>query len=116
MKNASKEEKIGFDIVYNALSEPVRMIAANAGEDAGWVLRKVEDSQNGDYGFDAANLEFGSMYKKGIVDPAKVVRTALENAASVATMVLTTEALVTDLPEKKSDTPAMPGGGMDMGY
>jgi chaperonin GroEL len=56
------------------------------------------------------------MFKKGIVDPAKVVRTAMENAASVAIMILTTEALVTDLPEKKENTPAMPGGGMDMGY
>ena len=104
-----EEEKVGFDIVYNALAEPVKMLATNSGADAGWVLRKVEEEKAADYGFDAMTLDFGSMYKKGIVDPAKVVRTAIENAASVATMILTTEALVTDLPEKKEE---MPGGGM----
>lgn len=104
-----EEEKIGVDIVYNALAEPLRMIAANSGADAGWVLRKVEESKTSDFGFDAMELDFGSMYKKGIVDPAKVVRSAIENASSVAIMVITTEALVTDLPEKKDD---MPGGGM----
>ena len=85
------------------------MLATNSGADAGWVLRKVEEDKAADFGFDAMTLDFGSMYKKGIVDPAKVVRTAIENAASVATMILTTEALVTDLPEKKDE---MPGGGM----
>lgn len=101
------EHKIGVDIVYQALAEPVRMIASNSGADAGWVLRKVEEAKDSDFGFDANTLEFGSMYKKGIVDPAKVVRSALENAASVATMILTTEALVTDIPEKK-ETPTAP--------
>ncbi len=109
------EEKTGVDIVYQALAEPVKMIAANSGADAGWVLRKIEEAKDTDYGFDALTLEFGSMFKRGIVDPAKVVRSALENASSVAIMVLTTEALVTDLPEKK-ETPQVPGGGMDMGY
>ncbi len=104
-----EEEKVGFDIVYNALAEPLKMLATNSGADAGWVLRKVEEDKAADFGFDAMTLDFGSMYKKGIVDPAKVVRTAIENAASVATMILTTEALVTDLPEKKDE---MPGGGM----
>ena len=87
------------------------MIAKNAGADSGWVLKKIEEAKDNDYGFNALTLEFGSMYKQGIVDPAKVVRSALENAASVATMILTTEALVTDIPEKKensSSTPAMP--------
>jgi chaperonin GroEL len=97
------------------------MIARNSGVDAGWVLRQVEDSTKPDFGFDSQTLEFGSMLKKGIVDPAKVVRIGLENAASVAMMILTTEALVTDLPEKKDSAPAMPagmggmGGGMGMG-
>ena len=103
------EEKIGVDIVYEALEQPLRMLAANAGADSGWVLRKVDESKITDFGFDAMNLDFGSMYKKGIVDPAKVVRSTIENASSVAIMVLTTEALVTDLPEKKDE---MPGGGM----
>src|SRR3990167_8376730 len=102
------EEKTGVDIVYRSLAEPLKMIAANAGADAGWVFRKVEEAKNGDYGFDALTLEFGSMFKRGIIDPAKVVRTALENAASVAVMVLTTEALITDLPEKDKAAPAAP--------
>jgi chaperonin GroEL len=105
------EEKTGVDIVYKALAEPVRKIAENCGVDAGWVLRKIEESKDKDFGFDAVTLEFGSMLKRGIVDPAKVVRSALENAASVATMILTTEALITDIPEKKENsasTPSMP--------
>ncbi|MFN4212483.1 MAG: chaperonin GroEL [Microgenomates group bacterium] len=107
-KMESDEEKTGVDIVYKALAEPLKMIATNAGVDAGWVLKKVEEAKDNDYGFDALTLEFGSMFKRGIVDPAKVVRSALENASSVATMVLTTEALVTDIPEKKESTPAAP--------
>lgn len=102
------EEKTGVEIVYRALAEPIKMLAQNAGADAGWVLRKVEESKDTDYGFDALSLEFGSMFKRGIVDPAKVVRNALENAASVAMMILTTEALVTDIPEKKENTPSTP--------
>ncbi len=115
------EEKVGVDIVYKALAEPITMIASNSGQDAGWVLKTVEASKDPDYGFDSMKLDFGSMFKKGIVDPAKVVRTALENATSVATMILTTEALVTELPEEKPSGPGgMPGGmggmgGMDMG-
>jgi len=99
------EEKTGVDIVYKALAEPIRMIAKNAGVDSGWVLKKVEEAKDPDYGFNALTLEFGSMYKQGIVDPAKVVRSALENATSVATMILTTEALITDIPEKKESQP-----------
>lgn len=111
------EEKTGVDIVYKALSQPVSMIAQNSGVDAGWVLRKVEESKEDDFGFDAMMLDFGSMFKKGIVDPAKVVRSALENAASIAIMILTTEALVTDIPEKNpatggAATPGGMGGGM----
>jgi chaperonin GroEL len=105
-----EEEKTGVDIVYKAMAEPIAMIVKNAGVDAGWVLRKVDEAKDLDYGFDALTLEFGSMFKKGIVDPAKVVRTALENASSVAIMILTTESLITDIPEKKKETPAMPGG------
>lgn len=112
----SIEEKTGADIVYQALGQPVSMIAQNSGADAGWVLRKVEEAKEADYGFDSVTLEFGSMLKKGIVDPAKVVRTAIENAASVASMILTTETLVCDIPEKKPEMPAMPQGMGGMGY
>lgn len=111
------EEKTGVDIVYQALAEPVKMIASNSGADAGWVLRTIEDAKEADYGFDAMTLQFSSMFKKGIIDPAKVVRSALENAASVGTMILTTEALVTDLPEKTPPTaPPTPDMGGMGGY
>ncbi|OGK31640.1 chaperonin GroL [Candidatus Roizmanbacteria bacterium RIFCSPLOWO2_01_FULL_42_14] len=107
-----EEEKVGIDIVYQSLAEPVRMLAQNSGMDSGLVLNKIEESTTADFGFNARTLTFGSMLKQGIVDPTKVVRSALENAASVATMILTTEALVTDIPEKKegSMNPDMSGG------
>lgn len=106
-----EEEKVGVDLVYQALSEPVNMIVKNAGVDPGWVVKKIEGGKEEDFGYDALNLEFGPMFKKGIVDPAKVVRAALENAASVAIMILTTEALVTDIPEKDKEKQSMPGQG-----
>jgi len=105
---ASPDEKVGIDILYNALSEPIRWIAKNAGADEGWVMRQVEDSKVNDYGFNVMTMNFGSMIADGIVDPAKVTRSAVQNAASIGMMVLTTEALVTDLPEKKE--PSMPAG------
>ena len=110
---STEEEKVGIDIVYQALAEPIIMLAQNSGIDSGWALRKVEDSKDADYGFNAATLEFGSMLKMGIVDPTKVVRSSLENAGSVSMMILTTEALVTDIPEKKdAGMPNPMGGGM----
>lgn len=102
------DEKVGVDILYQALGEPLRWIAKNAGADEGWVMKKVEESKVNDYGFNVLKMEFGSMLADGIVDPAKVTRTAVQNAASIGMMVLTTEALITDLPEKKES--AMPGG------
>lgn len=104
------DEKTGVDILYQALADPLRWIAKNAGADEGWIMRKVEENKGADYGFNALSMEFGSMLADGIVDPAKVTRSAVQNAASIGMMVLTTEALITDLPEKK-ETPAMPGGG-----
>lgn len=112
------DEQIGIDIVRNALEQPVRWLAKNAGEDDGYVLRKIDESKIVDYGYNAYTGEFGSMTKFGILDPVKVTRNALRHAASVAMMVLTTEGLVTDIPEKKDESPAggMPGmGGMGMG-
>ncbi len=109
------DEKTGVDIVYKALSEPMRGIARNAGVDDGWVVKEVEkETKVKDYGFNALTLSFGPMISQGIVDPTKVTRTALQNAASVATMILTTECLVTDLPEKKESV-GMPGGMGGMG-
>ena len=95
-----------------ALEQPIRWLAKNAGEDDGYVLRKIEEASDTDYGFNALTGEFGSMTKFGILDPLKVTRSALQNAASVAMMVLTTEGLVTDIPEEKKENPA-PAGGMD---
>lgn len=109
------EEKTGVDIVYNALAEPIKKIAENCGVNPGEVIYRVEKEENPDYGFDAMNLEYGPMIQKGIVDPAKVVRSALQNAASVASIILTTDALVTDKPEPKSDAGAGGMGGMGGG-
>jgi chaperonin GroEL len=112
-----EDEKIGIEIVKESLEQPLRWLAKNAGEDDGYVLRKVEEAKDADYGFDALTGEFGSMTKFGILDPLKVTRSALQNAASVAMMVLTTEGLVTDIPEEKNastgSAPAGMGGGMD---
>jgi chaperonin GroEL len=120
VKSENEDEQIGVDIVNAALEQPIRYLARNAGEDDGYVLRKIEDSKKLDYGYNALTGKFGSMYEMGIVDPLKVTRAALQNSASVAMMVLTTEALITDLPEEKkeNDAPAAmpPGGGMGMDY
>jgi len=108
------DEKIGIQILRRALEEPMRQIAANAGKDGSVVIEEVKKLEKGK-GYDAAKDEYTVMMAAGIIDPAKVARTALQNAASVASSVLTTEAAVTDLPEKKSDMPEMPaGGGMGM--
>ena len=113
-----EDEKIGIDIVYQALSEPMRWIVQNAGADAGWVIKKVEDSKISDYGFNVMTMQFGSIMAAGVLDPAKVTRTALQNAASVGVMVFTTEALITDIPEKNTQASGspMPGAGMGMDY
>jgi chaperonin GroEL len=108
-----QDEKVGIDILYQALGEPIRWIAKNAGADDGWVLKTVEENKVADFGFDAMDMTFKSMITAGILDPAKVTRIALQNAVSVGMMILTTEALITDLPEKKDGAGGgMPGGGM----
>lgn len=119
IKVENNEEKIGVDIVRTALEQPVRWLAKNSGVDDGYVLRTIEDKlakggKNADYGFNANTNKFGSMLEQGILDPVKVGRSALQNAASVASMVLTTEVLVTDIPEEEKE-PQMPQGGMGMG-
>lgn len=110
---ATDDEKMGIDILYQALGMPLRMIVKNAGVDEGWVVRMVEDNKTPDYGYNVLTNDFGSMLEAGIVDPAKVTRSSLQNAASVAVMVLTTECLVTDIKEPEK-APAM-GGGMPSG-
>ncbi|EJO5347678.1 chaperonin GroEL [Clostridium botulinum] len=108
--------KLGIDIVRKALEEPVRQIASNAGVEGSVIIEKVKASETG-VGYDALNDKYVNMVKTGIVDPTKVTRSALQNAASVASTFLTTEAAVADIPEKENNTPAMaPGMGMDGMY
>jgi len=107
------DEKIGLDILRHALEQPFRWLLKNAGMDDGYYLKLVLESKDDDFGVNVATGATGSMTKFGIIDPAKVTRSALQNAASVATMILTTEALVTEIPQKK-DAPT-PGGAPGMG-
>jgi len=104
------DERVGFKIVKRALEEPIRQIAENAGLDGAVISEKAKNEKKG-IGFDAAKMEWVDMLKAGIIDPAKVTRSALQNAASIASLLLTTECAITDIPEKK-EAPAMPGGGM----
>ncbi|MDR2965406.1 MAG: chaperonin GroEL [Treponema sp.] len=104
------DEKVGFKIVKRALEEPIRQIAENAGLDGAVIAERAKNEKKG-MGFDAAKMEWVDMMKAGIIDPAKVARSALQNAASIASLLLTTECAMTDIPEKK-EMPAMPGGGM----
>jgi chaperonin GroEL len=103
----SEDERVGVRIIQKALEEPIRWIAQNAGLDGAVVLDKVKNSK-GAFGFNAATESYEDLVKSGIVDPTKVVRTALQNAASVAGLLITTEAMIADKPEKKKDAPAMP--------
>jgi chaperonin GroEL len=103
----SEDERVGVRIIQKALEEPIRWIAQNAGLDGAVVLDKVKNSK-GAFGFNAATESYEDLVKSGIVDPTKVVRTALQNAASVAGLMITTEAMIADKPEKKKDGPAMP--------
>ncbi len=108
------DKKIGVDIVRRALEEPIRQIANNAGQEGSVVTEKVKN-EKGAFGFDASQDEYTDMIKAGIIDPTKVVRLALQNAASVASLMITTEAIVADKPEKKAPYPPMPPGGGGMG-
>ncbi len=110
-ENLVEDEKIGIRILKRALVQPLWWIAHNSGEKADAVLETVRKN-SGDYGFDALTGEFGPLVAKGIIDPLKVTRTALQNAASIGVMILTTEGLITDIPEKKETPGGMPPGGM----
>jgi chaperonin GroEL len=108
IESLADDEKVGFRIVQRALEEPIRQIAVNAGLDGSIVADKAKHEKKG-IGFDAANMVWTDMVKAGIIDPAKVTRYALQNAASIASLMLTTECIITDLPEKEDPMP--PGGG-----
>ena len=117
-KGENDDQEAGVNIIRRALQSLVRQIAENAGDEASIVVGKVLDKDQDNYGYNAQTSEYGDMIAMGIVDPVKVVRTALQNAASVASLLITTEAMIAELPKK--DAPAgMPGGmggmgGMDM--
>jgi chaperonin GroEL len=111
---AEGDEQIGINIVKRAITEPLRMIAENAGEEGAVVLGKVLEAKDQNFGFNAFNGEYEDLVKAGVLDPTKVVRTALQNAGSIASLMLTTEALVAEIPEKK-EAPAAPGHGGGMG-
>ena len=114
MSSLTEDEKVGFKIVKRALEEPIRQIAENAGLDGAVIAEKAKEKKG--VGFDAAKMEWTDMVKAGIIDPAKVTRSALQNAASIASLLLTTECAITDIPEKQAG-PAMPSpdmGGMGM--
>jgi chaperonin GroEL len=111
LKSDNEDQRVGIEIVRKAIQVPLRQIAENAGEDGAVIAGKVLDKDDYAYGFDAQSGEFKDLVKAGIIDPTKVVRTALQDAASVAALIITTEAGVTERPEKKA-AGGMPGGGM----
>lgn len=111
-KGANADQEAGINIVRKALQSLVRQIADNAGDEASIVVGKVLDVNDDNYGYNAATSQYGDMIAMGVVDPVKVVRTALQNAASVASLLITTEAMIAELPKKESAMPQMPGGGM----
>ena len=114
IKDSNEDVQAGINIVLKALEAPIRQIAENAGVEGSIVVGKITDQNDPDYGFDAQNEKYGDMFKAGIVDPAKVVRTALQDAASIAGLLVTTEAMIAELPKKDGPAaPQMPGGGMD---
>ena len=113
LKTANDDQRVGIDIVRRALETPLRQIAENAGHDGAVVAGKLSEAGDETRGFDAQKEVYVDMFKAGIVDPTKVVRAALQDAASVAGLLITTEAMVAEKPEEKSSTPAMPDmGGM----
>ncbi len=112
VKGGNADQNVGVDIIRRALQTPLRQIAENSGHDGAVVAGKLLESKEPNYGFDAQKEEYTDLVKAGIIDPTKVVRTALQDAASVAGLLITTEAVVAEIPEDKPAMPAMPGGGM----
>jgi len=114
VKTANEDQKHGVEIVRKAITWPARQIAINAGEDGSVVVGKISENDAYAYGFDAQSGEFGNLVTKGIIDPTKVVRIALQDGSSIAGLLITTEAMVAEKPKKETPMPAMPpGGGMD---
>jgi chaperonin GroEL len=119
IKKLEGDEKIGATIIRRAIEEPLRMIVSNAGEEGAVVIGKIHESKEANYGYNAATGVYEDLVKAGVIDPTKVTRTALQNAASIAGLMLTTEAMISDIPEKKEPAGAGHGGhggGMDGMY
>jgi chaperonin GroEL len=112
LKGENEDQKHGIEMVKKALSSPARQIAINAGEDGSVVVGKIQDNDTYSFGFDAQTGKFENLVSHGIIDPTKVVRTALQDAASIAGLLITTEAMVAERPKKETPMPPMPGGGM----
>jgi chaperonin GroEL len=112
--NVTEEQQAGVSIIRRALEEPIRQIANNAGQEGSIVVEKVRSGKGATFGYNAATDEYTDLIEDGIIDPTKVVRTALQNAASVASLMLTTEAIIVERKEDKPASPGMPHGGMDM--
>jgi len=116
LKLEDAEEQIGVNVVKRALQEPLRQISANAGHEGAIVVEKVRESKDPDFGFNADTEKFENLVKAGVIDPTKVTRLALQNAGSIAALMLTTEALISEIPEEEKKGPPMPpGGGMGGG-
>jgi chaperonin GroEL len=113
--NPNSDVQAGINIVLKALESPIRQIAENSGVEGSIVVGKILESKSETFGFDAQSEEYVDMVDKGIIDPAKVVRAALQDAASVAGLIVTAEAMVAEVPKEKPAMPAMPGGGGGMG-
>ena len=113
LKAANDDQRVGIDIIRKALQAPVRQIAENAGFDGAVIAGKLLEQNDFDYGFDAQEGSYKNLVKAGVIDPTKVVRSALQDAASVAGLLITTEAMIAEAPKKETPAPAMPGGGMD---
>jgi chaperonin GroEL len=111
VKTENEDQKHGVDIIRKAIQTPARQIATNAGDDGSVVVGKILEKDQYAFGYDAQSGEYGNLVSKGIIDPTKVVRCALQDAASVAGLLITTEAMVAELPKKEAAMPAMPGGG-----
>jgi chaperonin GroEL len=111
LKLENEDENIGVGIVKRALEEPLRQIVANSGHEGAVIVDKVRANKSANYGFNAETEEYGDMLQMGVVDPTKVTRSALQNAASIAGLLLTTEALISEIPEAEKEAPQMPGGG-----
>lgn len=113
LKTANDDQRVGIEIVRRAIEAPVRQIAENAGAEGSIIVGKLREKVEFSYGWNAQTNEYGDLYTMGVIDPVKVVRTALQDAASVAGLLVTTEAMIAEKPKKES-TPALPaGGGMD---